>query len=142
MMNWPSKIALRFLQQGRAIQRLLVFLLVKSPYRNDFPLGYFLTDSNGIINLTRRDVLSKISRAKEDSPMDYCNGTLEDCSGLEIVIDSEEALDARIQNLKRFYPENAQEIRKYADQSCNKKFQNIKLFKQIPIKEVIDVELG
>jgi hypothetical protein len=141
MMDWPSKIALRFLKQGKVIQKLLVFLLVKSPFKNDFPLGFFLTDSDGVIRLSREEILSKIERAKEDSPMDY-DGDLDECNGLEVVIDSAEALDARIQYLKRFYPANAEEIQRHADLSCNKEFQNLKMIEQTPIKEEIDIALG
>lgn len=141
MNGWPSKILLRFLRQATAIQKLLVFLLVKSPFRNDFPLGFFLTDSSGIIVLSREDILNRIEKAKKDSPMDY-DGDLDDCSGLEIVIDSAESLDARIHHLKHFYPTNAEEIQKHAAQSCNKDFQDHKVTAKTPLKEEIIVEIS
>jgi len=115
-------------------------LVAKSPFKNDFPLGFFLTDANGVIRLKHEELLSKIAKAKAEAPMDY-EGTLDDCSGIEIVIDSTEALYKRIQILKLFYPENAIEIEKRAQKSCNKNYKNYNLIKKTPIKEELEIEL-
>lgn len=103
-------------------------------------MGFFLTDSDGVIHLSREEVLNKINRAKQDSPMDY-DGDLGDCNGLEIVIESAETLNARIQNLKRFYPTIADEIQKSANQSCNKDILDFRFIEQTPIKEGFQIEL-
>lgn len=139
-MNWPQKIIIRFFSNENPVSNLLVFVSAKSSLKNDFSLNPVLSNTDGIIILSKAEIINCIQNSKQDYPMDY-DGEIENCNALEIIVEDVKDLKKRIQRLKKYYPENAKLISKLVLGCNNLHFQSLSETFQVPIKDVLSIEL-
>jgi hypothetical protein len=84
--------------------------------KNPVPIGPLLSE-HGLIRITGKDILRRLSEVQQEYPMDY--GALADLETHPITIDIEsaESLQHRIKNVERFYPENAVRLRVFGSKA-------------------------
>lgn len=102
----PKNIEFLFINKRHQIQSdLIVFFILKVPRKNDYYIRS-KTDKDGRINLERGMISYQISRNMKDFPMDY-SSTLEECTIMEIRIETKEELENKIISMENYYPEEA-----------------------------------
>ena len=102
----PKNIEFLFINKRHQIQPdLIVFFILKVPRKNDYYIRS-KTDKDGKINLERGMISYQISRNMKDFPMDY-SSTLEECTIMEIRIETKEELENKIISMENYYLEEA-----------------------------------
>jgi hypothetical protein len=97
----PEKVTLRLVDSERKqlrVPNILFFVHAFVNYKNDFDLGPFVRDADGIVTITRHGLLAEANAHYDSGVMDY--RSLEDCKEVVEIraIESQEvekALDAR-----------------------------------------------
>lgn len=97
----PEKVTLRLVDSERKqlrVSNILFFVHAFANYKNDFDLGPFVSDADGIVTITRDGLLAEANAHYDSGLMDY--RSLEDCKEVVEIraIESQEvekALDAR-----------------------------------------------
>jgi hypothetical protein len=97
----PERVTLRLVDSERKqlrVPNILFFVYAFAKYKNDFNLGPFVTDADGIVEITRHELLAEATAHYDSGLMDY--GSVEDCKEVvEIRImesqEVEKALDVR-----------------------------------------------
>ena len=130
---WPSELIFKFICDNKLISNLLVYVVLLSKLKNNFTIGYFITNRNGEIRIAKGFMLKAIETAKADYPMDYC-GTLDDCSGIEIVVETINELKIQIERGREFYPDKANELQKLVQKCKNRKYNGESFVYKQPIK--------
>ena len=119
--HWPTKLNFKFLCENKVIPNLLILPVLLSKVKNNFSIGPLITNKDGEICIKHKALSEIIENSKIDYPMDYY-GTLDDCTGLEIVVETIEELMIRVNNLKEFYPQKAKELQKLIQKCTNKEY--------------------
>ena len=102
----PKKIEFLFINKRHQIQPdLIVFFILKAPRKNDYYIRS-KTDKYGKINLERGMISYQISRNMKDFSMDY-DSISEECTIMEIRIETKEELENKIISMENYYPEEA-----------------------------------
>ena len=141
-LSWPSKLIFKFISNGEFASNLLVYFILLSELKNNFSIGPLLTDNFGEIKITHDIMNDVIGSSKADYPMDY-DGTLENCTGIEVKVDSINELNSRINRLHKFYPEEATTLESLITKCSNSRYVGTKISYQLPIDdEVIEVKVG
>ncbi len=124
-LHMPEKTRFVFEDSKGFIVGLIVYFIFYSKIKNNFTVGPTLTSNTGEIILRKEIVNEIISSNKSDFPMDY-DGGLEDCFKISVIVESMLELEARIDRLKEFYPENASSLQKLVSTCSNGKANLIK----------------
>ena len=86
-------------------------------------------------------MLKTIESAKAEYPMDY-SGTLDDCLGIEIVVETINELRTRIERGREFYPDKADELQELVKKCENRKYHGERVIYKQPIKfELAEVKI-
>lgn len=138
---WPSELIFKFICDNKLISNLLVYVVLLSKLKNSFTLGPLITNKSGEIRIARDVMLKAVERAKADYPMDY-SGTLDDCSGIEIVVETINELKTRIERGREFYPDKANELKELVKKCENRKYNGERVVYKQPIKfELVEVKM-
>jgi len=133
--NWPSKLIFKFTSDEKLVSDLLVHFVLLSRLKNNFTIGSFTTNQDGEIKLTHEIMQETIEKAKSDYPMDY-SGTLDDCIGVEVIVETMSELRSRINKGKEFYPNKADKLKELTQKCSNEKYKG----EHIIYKQPIDFE--
>lgn len=139
--SWPSKMIIKFICDGKLVSNLLVYFILLSETKNNFSIGPFITNKNGEIELTHKIMTETIENAKADYPMDY-SGTLDDCMGVEVVVETVNELRSRINRGKEFYPNEATVLEELIQKCSNSKYTGERIIYKQPINyDLVEVKL-
>ncbi len=139
--SWPSKLIFKFISDDKLISNLLVYFVLLSRLKNNFTIGPLTTNKNGEIQITYEIMKEAIENAKADYPMDY-SGTLEDCMGVEVVVETMNELRSRINRGREFYPNEAAMLEELIQKCSNLKYKGERvIFKQPINREFVEVKL-
>ncbi len=137
----PKKIEFLFINKKHQIQPdLIVFFILKALKKNDYYIR-LKTNKDGKINLERSLITYQISQDMKDFPMDY-NSTLEECTIMEIRIETKEELENRVISMENYYPEEAL-LFKNEINTCRNNQINFLFRYTLPIREkkfIIELE--
>ncbi|MEA5113118.1 MAG: hypothetical protein VB050_03750 [Geobacteraceae bacterium] len=133
--TWPSVIRIIFKSENVTVPSLLVYLEILSRLKNNYSIGPCLTDDDGEVKIPRDTIDATIERAKEISPMDY-KGNLEDCVGVEVIVETVDELNNRILRGGKFYPKEAKKLKDLLIKCTNTKY----LGKRVVINMPTDLE--
>lgn len=77
---WPEKISLKFIASDsrQATSKLVVDVTIFAKNKNNHILSCLITNLNGEIHLTKKQLMKKIEENLQQYPMDYAS-PLEDC---------------------------------------------------------------
>ena len=70
----PDKITVRLvkpLQQNFSVDNMLLYIKTYAKHKNDFYLGPFVSDKDGIITITKKELDNEITATYESGLMDY-----------------------------------------------------------------------
>ena len=76
----PEKITVRLVkprQQDFPVDNILLYIKTNARHKNDFHLGPFVSDKDGVITITKNDLDNKITSIYESGLMDY--SSIENC---------------------------------------------------------------
>lgn len=138
--SWPESLVIRFTHNGHAVANLVVHLLILSSRKNNFPMGPFVTNVCGEVVATRGALESAIAVSMTDFPMDY-DGTLADCTDVEVIIDDGLGLEKRLERLREFYPVEAEKLRALVQGCANGRFAALRTRIKVDLKGVAEVVL-
>jgi hypothetical protein len=93
---------------------------LKARERNNYPVGYFVTDKDGVVTLNRNHLQRVVQAAIADAPMDYGPGW-EDCDHLVIELPDPLEVRRRLKALRDTYPERADELQKLMQRASNER---------------------
>jgi len=133
---WPEKIRLKFTSSDKhqVTSKLVVDITVFVKNKNNHILSSLITNLNGEIHLTRKQLERKIEENFQEYPMDYAS-VLEDCLPKILVeVESRESLSEGWRRMKEFYPEEAKKIKFLIDGKAN--------FVPNKVKQYIDILPG
>lgn len=139
--SWPSKLIFKFTSDSKLVSNLLVYFVLLSKIKNNFTIGPLTTNKNGEIPITHEIMIEAIENAKSEYPMDY-DGTSEDCIGIEIIVETINELNNRIDRLSEFYPNEATLLDKLIQKCSNLKYKGEHVIYKQPINyELVEVKL-
>ena len=139
--NWPSKLIFKFTRDGKLISNLLIYIVLLAKLKNNFTIGPLTTDENGEIRITHKIMKEAIENAKADYPMDY-SGTLDDCMGVEVIVETMNELRSRFNRGREFYPKEAAILEELTRKCSNSKYTGKRVvYKQTINSELIEVKL-
>ena len=109
----PDKVVLRIVDSGHKplrVVNVLFFVHTFANRKNDFMLGPFATDADGVVTIMKRDLLAEASAHYDSGLMDY--DVIENCQPIAEIAAMEpraieEALEARTNVGKRYCEESA-----------------------------------
>jgi len=137
----PEQIKFIFIDQlGNVIPHLLVCYKLISKRKNNYSIGYLLSDEKGEIIFPIKIIENVISKNSIDFPMDY-GGDLNDCTHLKVLIETREELKNRVITLNEFYPENASLLKQAIAKGSNGNTHIDKLFPLPIVKKEIVVKM-
>ena len=139
--EWPDKIVISISDEENAISKLIVYCLITSKFKNDFPLAPQKTNEYGKIEFIKEQFLNAIESSKEEYPMDYY-GELSDCDGLKIIIEDQNGIEERIERLKEFYPKEAEKLENISKNCSNLSYRKFEKKFNIPFPEKIFIKLN
>lgn len=70
----PDKITIKLVkpeQQNISVENILLYVKTYARYKNDFYLGPFASDKNGVITITKKDLENEVTATYESGLMDY-----------------------------------------------------------------------
>lgn len=138
-MIWPETLNLQFISRktGDAIKNLVVYLRIQAPHKNNYSIGPLISDENGMVSITKEAMKGAIEAAQKRAPMDYVD-SLEDCTGIEVQVDSRTALRERVQRIEQFYPNEANNLRNLMQKRIsNDRVEDVR--KKIDVHELSDL---
>lgn len=138
--EWERDFVLRFTCDGQPIRDLMVHFRLLSNKKNDFPIGPFLTDKNGKVQIALDAMAAVIEAEKGEFPMDY-DGSVADCRGVEIRVESKAGLRERVDRLQEFYPHEAANLRSLVAKSSNQRFEPVCITIETPPHGMVTVVL-
>lgn len=140
-LHWPSELTFRFICDNKLVSNLLVYVVFLSRLKNNFTIGPLITNENGEIIIAQDFVVETIEKAKVEFPMDY-SGTLYDCYGIEVIVETTDDLITRIDRGREFYPEKANELQELMQKCENWKYNGEHLIYKQPINfELVEVKV-
>jgi hypothetical protein len=138
--NWPFKFIIKFISDDELVSNLLVYIKLLSGLKNNFTIGPIITNDDGTIQITSKMMMETIEHSKAEAPMDY-SGSLEDCIGLEVVVETLNDLSNQIIRGREFYPDEAAMLEKMMRKCSNSKYLGTKVIFKHPIKELMEINL-
>jgi hypothetical protein len=137
---WPYTTIIRFKSDNNYVENLIVYVVLLSKLKNDFTIGPLFTNDKGEIQITNEDMRATIENAKKAFPMDY-NGTLEDCEGLAVIVETIDELSKRILVGREFYPNEAHKLEEQIKNCSNGKYLGKKVVYKKPAElEIIEIK--
>jgi len=76
----PDKVTVKLVkprQQDFPVDHILLYIKTNARHKNDFCLGPFVSDKDGIIKITKADIENEVTATYESGLMDYSN--IENC---------------------------------------------------------------
>ena len=131
-------VDLKFSYNNTPMENLLVSILIKASYKNDIPLGFFITNSNGTIIMSEGEIWDRIKKQSESYPMDYHLPTLP-IQKIEIRVGSEKTLLEKIKGINKFYPEDAKALQELMKKSCNERLKDQSFVREAPFTGTINL---
>jgi len=112
-MNWPNNIQLKFTskKEKSTTKKVLFHVRIMSSKKNDYSMGPFVSNKSGKFMIEKNEIKKSIRESKNKFPMDYASN-LEECTGIEIQVDSIKTINSRLEKIERFYPEKASDLRR------------------------------
>ena len=111
-------IRLQDLHSGLNAADILVCIYLKANERNRYPIGYYITDNDGVVHIEKHDLLRSVNAVITETPMDYAPGW-EDCDQLVIDILTSQQIRQRLKVLRDTYPERAEDLQKLSQRALN-----------------------
>ena len=100
-----------------------------------------MTDKKGVIQISQPIIIGTIKNEMTNRPMDY-KSTIEDCNGIELIVESMDKLKKRVEILSDFYPQDAMELEKLILICSNSKYADIHIFYEFPLQnQVFQIKL-
>lgn len=129
---WPSELIFKFTCDNELIANLLVYVVLLSKLKNNYTIGPLITNMNGEIRITQDVMLEVIKSTRADYPMDY-SSPLYDCSGIEIIVETMNDINTRIERGREFYPDKANELQELVEKCENWKYDGKRVVYKFPI---------
>jgi hypothetical protein len=140
-MNLPNELKFQFISNDKPVKDLLVYIILLANKKNNYTLKPLMTDKNGVIQISQRTIIRIIKNEMTNHPMDY-KSTIEDCSGIELIVESMDKLKKRVEILSDFYPQDASELEKAISICSNSKYAHIDVFYEFPLQnQLIQIKL-
>lgn len=118
-MDFPTTIIFKASSESSVFQNIVCFVELLTHSKNNYMLGPYKTDLMGEIHLSRLEIEREIKNEQELFPMDY-NGGLTNCTGyIRFVVESEVDLNARIERVRKYFPDEANSLEKFINGSNN-----------------------
>jgi len=133
---WPEKLKLKFTASDKhqVTSKLVVDVTLFTKSKNNHILSSLITNSEGEIYLTRKQLERTIEENFQEYPMDY-SSVLEDCLPKILVeVESRKSLSEGWKRMKEFYPKEAKKIKFLIDGEAN--------FIPKKVKQYIDILQG
>jgi carboxypeptidase C (cathepsin A) len=70
----PDKITVKLIkqrQQDFPVDNILLYIKTSARHKNDFYLGPFVSDKNGVVTITKNDINNEVTATYESGLMDY-----------------------------------------------------------------------
>jgi hypothetical protein len=139
-MNCPEQITIKLkdLRNNKPASRYIIYLTVLANRKNNYTVGPLISDDNGTIVLTKKQIEDEIEDSISSFLMDY-SSRLDDCKQeVEVKLYTQKSLRNKVEKLREFYPKNAQELEALLKNSGNDLEQDF--ITQVLMKEEIIVE--
>jgi len=141
-MKIPQKIKIKILEKISLLPVPGVYFEIEliAQFKNNYFIGPFITDSFGESIITKDIIIQQINRDKDFYMMDYASD-IDDCDD-EIIIHvlSGESIRQKINNVKKYFPENAELLNALFSVSINERF-TVDIIKKLGIKEELKFEI-
>ena len=96
----PDKITVKLVkpeQQNISVENILLYIKTNARHKNDFHLGPFVSDKNGVITITKKDLNNEVTATYESGLMDY--SSIENCfSFVELRLYDQNEIDKMIES--------------------------------------------
>lgn len=134
--EWPENIIIQFVTENNnaPISGLVVHCILLSRIKNNFSLEPLKTNSDGLIEISKKQSIAIIEKTEEEYPMDY-SGDLSDCFGIKIEVEDKNGLEKRLYILQEFYPIEAIKLKSIIENSSNFKFKKFEKSYNLPFKK-------
>lgn len=105
---------------NKALGYLIFYLTIPAKKKNDYTIGPFITDQDGLFILTRDEIKNMIDKEKSTFLMDYST-LFEDLDNyFKIKIDTKENIENIINGIKKYYPKESEYLKKLSESCYNK----------------------
>jgi len=140
-MNWPKEITIVILDKisHTPIPNIIFRLEIVAQRKNNFSIGYFITDKNGKISLSLLEISRKVEYNKKEYPMDYA-GDLLDFKEIIIEINKIKTLRSRFKEMAEFNTAKAARLESLLSGANNDKVKSISKKNVVSRKITVKVE--
>ncbi|MCB9226025.1 MAG: hypothetical protein H6578_02475 [Chitinophagales bacterium] len=126
-------------KNGENIHNVLITVNLLTPRKNNYSMGFYLSNQKGEVRFYREDMLNQINSDMASYPMDY-DSALDEIMDIEVIIEGKEAIETRLDRLIKYYPIIAENLREKAKCSMNINWKvNFRIVKKIQDKVIIDL---
>lgn len=140
-MDLPNELKFQFICNAKPVNDLLVYITLLADKKNNYTLKPLMTDKKGVIQISQPTIIGTIKNEMTNHPMDY-KSTIEDCNGIELIVESMDKLKKRVELLSDFYPQDAMELEKLISICSNSKYADIHIFYEFPLQnQVFQIKL-
>lgn len=109
-MKIPNVIKIMILNDSQKVSNLICFVKLLTYNKNPFSIGIFKTNSKGEFIITKEKIEEEMFKSIELFTMDY-DGSLKNVKDeIEVVIESLEDINRRIERVKEFFPEKIEDF--------------------------------
>lgn len=123
------------------MENLIVTLVLHMKMKNDYYVGPFFSDGNGMIEVTRHRLEQEMEQSQSDFIMDYAGG-LEYCQGVGLIIRDGEELNEMVERLSVYYPAKANELHELLHKSVNARYNHKTIEMGIECENEIRIDLA
>lgn len=140
-MIWPIELNFMFTSKGKPIADLLINFILLANKKNNYTIGPLKTNERGVIKITHSIMVETIKNEMTNYPMDY-SSLLEDCKGIELIVETIEELKKKVEHLSEFYPQETKILENLISTCSNFKYRGMHIVYELPINpELIQIEL-
>jgi len=140
-MVWPNEINFIFTSNNKPVKNLLVYFILLANKKNNYTIGPLKTDEKGAIKITRLIMVDTIKNEMTNYPMDY-SSPLEDCKGIELLVETLNELKKEVKQLSEFYPQEANKLESLILTCSNFNYTGMHVTYEMPLnQEPIQIEL-
>ena len=140
-MKFPEVITVKILNNSQKVCGLICSVDVLTYHKNNYPMGIYKTNDEGIFVITKEIITGKIQESNELFIMDYDNSLRNFTGNIEITIESLEDINRMIRNVEKFFPEKAIEMKSISEKNINH-IIDISFLDTFQIKENIEYDIS
>ena len=137
--NYMS-LSIEFFCNDLPVKNLLVFVRLSAKTKNDYPLEPQITNNDGLVYISTKEIKETIEKHLKEFPMDY-NCKIENCNGLEIEICTLNQINEKVRGTKDLYPDSSEKMKQLSSICCNKTIKSKKEKFVFPLKDKLRINL-